>query len=72
MPMVREPETRQTVFTDAMLAVRSVSRGHSVLHVQEEAKRLLHDHVDCAVSLGELEGFLTRFAVRQHVAIEIC
>ena len=71
MSLIREPETRQTVFTAAMLAVRSVGRGRSVLHFQEEAKRLLHEHIDCPVSLDELEGFLTRFAVREHVAMEI-
>ena len=71
MSTIREPEARDTVFTDAMLAVRSVGRGRCVLHIQEEAKRLLKEHRDCSVSLDELQGFITWFAVRQHVAIEI-
>ena len=71
MSLFREPDTRRSVFAEAMLAVVMVERRHSVLGIDAAAKRLLGDHPDCGVSLDELRNYLMRFAVRQRVAVEV-
>ena len=71
MSLFREPDTQRSVFAEAMLAVVSVERRHSVLGIDAEAKRLLGEHPDCEVTFDELRNYLMRFAVRQGVAIAI-
>jgi hypothetical protein len=71
MSLFREPDTRRSVFAEAMLAVVVVERRHSVLGIDAEAKRLLGEHPECGISFDELRNYLVRFAVRRRVAIDI-
>jgi hypothetical protein len=67
MSLIREPNTRQSVFADAMVAVMAVGRDHSIMQISAEADRLIEEHPGCPVSVGELREYLVRFAVREHV-----
>ena len=71
MSLFREPETRRSVFAEAMLAVVAVERRHSILSIDAEAEHHLVDHPDCGISFDELRNYLLRFAVRQGVAIQV-
>ena len=71
MSLVREPNGGRSVFAEAMLAVVSIERRHSVLPLNAEVKRLLGEHPGCMIAFDELRNYLIRCAVRRRVAIEI-
>ena len=71
MSLIREPNSRQSVFADAMLAVMSLGRQNSVVRVEAEARRILDDHPGCRILIDEVKDYLVRFAVREKVTMAV-
>jgi hypothetical protein len=70
MSVLEQTYTRRQVMDRAVVAIQEASRHQTVLVVNEEAKRLLHLHPNCPMSLEQLQSELTRLAGQHGVAIE--